>query len=93
MTQIVSGGVSAPQAAPAYQAPVLVENPDSRAWFLSKGVMGGFASLIAWLLMMFGIDIAQVDVEAITLAGITIAGAVASIISIIGRLTAKRPIA
>jgi hypothetical protein len=54
--------------------------------------MGGFASLLAWLFMMFGIDVAAADVEAITLAGITIAGAVASIVAIIGRLTAKRPV-
>lgn len=92
MTQIVSGSAPAQQTAPVNQAPVLVENPDARPWFLSKGVMGGFASLLAWLFMMFGIDVAAADVEAITLAGITIAGAVASIVAIIGRLTAKRPV-
>lgn len=92
MTQIVSGTQVAQTQPANTQAPVLVENPDSRPWYLSKGVMGGFASLLAWLLMMFGIDVAQADVESITLAGITIAGAVASIVSVIGRLTAKRPV-
>lgn len=92
MTQIVSGAQAAQTQPLAAPAPVLVENPDARPWYLSKGVMGGFASLLAWLFMMFGIDIAAADVEAITLAGITIAGAVASIVSIIGRLTAKRPV-
>lgn len=87
MTQIIS------DTRPAQvEQDIVIENPDARPFWASKGVVGGFVSLLAWLGTMFGLDLAQTDVETLTMAFVAIAGAVASIVSIIGRLTAKRPI-
>ena len=71
---------------------VVVENPDAKSWFASKGVQGGIVAVVMWLLTLVGLDLTQLEVETIVAAGVAIVGALASIWGIIGRLTAKKPI-
>lgn len=71
---------------------VVVENPDAKSWFASKGVQGGIVAVVMWLLTLVGLDLTALEVETIVAAGVAIVGALASIWGIIGRLTAKKPI-
>jgi hypothetical protein len=71
---------------------VVVENPDAKSWFASKGVQGGIAAVLMWLFTLVSIDATTLEVETIVASVTAIVGALASIWGIIGRLTAKKPI-
>ena len=78
------------RAAPEQE--VLVENPDAKPWFASKGVQGGIVAVVMWLLTLVSIDATALEVQTIVASVTAIVGALASIWGIIGRLTAKKPI-
>lgn len=92
MTQIVSGTQVAQTQPANTQAQVLVENPDARPFWMSKGVIGGFLAFVGGIGAMFGLDLAQTDIETLTVAAFNIVTAVGAILAIVGRLTAKAPI-
>lgn len=71
---------------------VLVENPDAKSWYASKAVQGGIVAVLMWLATLVNLDLAAFEVETLVAAIVSIIGAVASVYSIIGRLTAKKPI-
>lgn len=71
---------------------VVVENPDAKSWFASKGVQGGIVAVVMWLLTLVSVDATTLEVETVVSSVIAIIGALASIWGIIGRLTAKKPI-
>jgi hypothetical protein len=71
---------------------VVVENPDAKSWFASKGVQGGIVAVLMWLLTLVSIDATALEVETLVASAVSIVGALASIWGIIGRLTAKKPI-
>ena len=71
---------------------VSVENPDAKSWFASKAVQGGIVSVLMWLATLVNLDLATWEVETVVAAITSIVGAAATVYSIIGRLTAKKPI-
>lgn len=65
---------------------------DSKKWYLSKGVVGGGVSLLAFVAMIFGYAVTEADQVALTELVVAIGGAVASVVGIIGRIKADKKI-
>lgn len=65
---------------------------DKKAWFLSKGVIGGMAALVIGVGSIIGIDLsaeAGVDMEAILTAAATV---IAGLLAVWGRVAANKQI-
>ncbi len=71
---------------------VVVENPDAKSWYASKAIQGGIVGVLMWLATLVNLDLAEWEVQTIVAAVTSIIGAAASVYSIIGRLTARKPI-
>jgi hypothetical protein len=71
---------------------VAVENPDAKSWFASKAIQGGIVAVLMWLATLVNLDLAEWEAQTIVAAITSIVGAAATVYSIIGRLTAKRPL-
>jgi NADPH-dependent curcumin reductase CurA len=71
---------------------VFMAEQDSKKWYLSKGVVGGFVSLLAFVALLFGYTVTESDQVVLTELVVAISGAVASVVGIIGRIKADTKI-
>jgi muramidase (phage lysozyme) len=76
------------------QPPTETENMNGvKSWFQSKGVVAGLASVAALIGPIFGLDLGQTNINDAIVSINQLVAAVAALVSIWGRITAKSQIA
>ena len=66
---------------------------DSKSWYKSKTVWGGLVALAGGLASLFGLETDAASSEAAASALTDMAIAIGSLVAIVGRFQAQRPIA
>lgn len=66
---------------------------DGKSWYRSKTVWGGLVALAGGLASLFGLETDAAASDAAALALTDVAIAIGSLIAIVGRFQAQRPIA
>lgn len=67
-------------------------NVESKAWYASKGVVGGVVAVLSVVAGAFGYNLSPEDQEAIVVSIAAIGSAVGGLLAIYGRLHANRKI-
>lgn len=68
---------------------------NNKHWYLSKGVIGGVVAFVCGVLLTTGVlneQVAEADINTIADKIVAIVGALAALVAIIGRITAKAKI-
>jgi len=65
---------------------------ETKAWYKSKGVMGGIVTIMAVALGAFGYQLAPADQTQLIEAVSAIGGVIGGLLSIYGRVTASKSI-
>jgi uncharacterized membrane protein len=62
---------------------------DVKPWYQSKGVWGSIMAFVAIVAGVFGFDLTDADQESFAEIAVAIGGALAALLGLVGRLTAR----